>query len=61
VGTTLDRVLLACFRYDPMAQRYTPYAVAFVRIGAMLSAMALFGLLAVLWRKEWVMRRRRLA
>lgn len=61
VGTALDRVLLACFKYDPMAHRYTPYAVAFVRIGAMLSFIALFSLLAVLWRRELVMRRRRTA
>jgi protein SCO1 len=59
VGTTLDRVLLACFRYDPMAQRYTPFAVAFVRIGAFMSFLALATLLAVLWRRELVMRRRR--
>jgi hypothetical protein len=44
-----------------MAHRYTPYAVAFVRIGAMLSFIALFSLLAVLWRRELVMRRRRTA
>jgi protein SCO1 len=61
VGTSLDRVLLSCFRYDPMTQRYTPYAAAFVRIGAALSFFALAGLLAVLWRREIVMRRRRLA
>lgn len=61
VGTSLDRVLLSCFRYDPMNQRYTPYAFAFVRIGAGLSFMALLGLLTVLWRREFVMRRRRLA
>jgi protein SCO1/2 len=61
VGTALDRVLLSCFKYDPMAHRYTPYAVAFVRIGAMLSFIALFSLLAVLWRRELVMRRRRTA
>jgi protein SCO1/2 len=61
VGTSFDRVLLACFRYDPMAQRYTPYAVAFVRIGAGLCFMALATLLAVLWRRELLMRRRRLA
>jgi protein SCO1/2 len=61
VGTSLDKVLLACFRYDPMAQRYTPYAVAFVRIGAGLSFLALATLLAILWRREFVMRRRRLA
>lgn len=61
VGTTIDRVLLSCFRYDPMTQRYTPYAMAFVRIGAGLSFLALVGLLALLWRRELLMRRRRLA
>lgn len=61
VGTSLDRVLLTCFKYDPMAQRYTPYLFAFVRIGAFLCFAALATLLAVLWRKEFVMRRRRTA
>jgi protein SCO1/2 len=61
VGTSLDRVLQFCFKYDPMTQRYTPFAWAFVRIGAGLSCLALFGLLAVLWRRELLMRRRRLA
>lgn len=61
VGTSLDRVLQFCFKYDPMTQRYTPYAMAFVRIGAGLSCLALMGLLAVLWRRELVSRRRRLA
>jgi hypothetical protein len=61
VGTSLDRVLQFCFKYDPMTQRYTPFAMAFVRIGAGLSCLALMGLLAVLWRRELLMRRRRLA
>ncbi len=61
VGTTLDRVLLTCFKYDPMTQGYTPYAFGFVRIGALLSCAALFTLLAVLWHREWQNRRRRLA
>lgn len=61
VGTALDRVLLTCFKYDPMTQRYTPYAVGFVRIGAGLSAAALATLLIVLWRRELQMRRRRIA
>jgi protein SCO1/2 len=59
VGTSIDRVLLTCFKYDPLAQRYTPYVFGFVRIGAGLSGLALFVLLAVLWRKELVIRRRR--
>jgi protein SCO1/2 len=61
VGTSLDRVLQFCFKYDPMTQRYTPFAWAFVRIGAGLCFLALVGLLTVLWRRELVMRRRRLA
>jgi protein SCO1/2 len=61
VGTSLDRVLQFCFKYDPMTQRYTPYAMAFVKIGAGMSFLALLGLLTVLWRREFVMRRRRLA
>jgi protein SCO1/2 len=61
VGTSLDRVLLTCFKYDPMTQRYTPYVFGFVRIGALLSGGALATLLAVLWRREYRMRRAALA
>jgi protein SCO1/2 len=59
VGTTLDRVLLTCFKYDPMTQSYTPYAFGFVRIGALLSFAALVTLLGVLWHREWVLHKRR--
>lgn len=59
VGTTLDRVLLTCFKYDPMVQKYTPYVAGFIRLGAGLSGVALFVLLGMLWRKELQMRRQR--
>jgi protein SCO1 len=59
VGTTLDRVLMTCFKYDPMTQTYTPFVFGFVRIGALLSFAALAGLLAVLWRREWLMKKAR--
>ncbi|HEY0713235.1 MAG TPA: SCO family protein, partial [Polyangia bacterium] len=61
VGTTLDKILLTCFKYDSMTQSYTPFVFGFVRIGALLSFAALAVLLAVLWRREVVMKRRRLA
>ena len=52
VGTTLDRVLLKCFRYDPASRRYRVVAVNFVRAGAFCVFLALACGLAVLWRQE---------
>lgn len=61
VGTSFDRVLLSCFKYDPINRRYGPYVMGFMRIGAGMVFVALASLLTVLWRKELVMRRRRVA
>ncbi|HMK72858.1 MAG TPA: SCO family protein [Myxococcaceae bacterium] len=59
VGTTLDRVLLSCFKYDPASRRYEPYVLGFVRIGGSLTFLALATLLAVLWRQELKMKKQR--
>jgi protein SCO1/2 len=53
VGTSFDRVLLKCFRYDPGTGRYRMYAMNFVRGGAFAVFVVLAAGLAVLWRKEW--------
>jgi protein SCO1 len=52
VGTTLDRVLLKCFRYDPSSRRYRLVAVNFVRAGAFCVFLALATGLGILWRQE---------
>jgi protein SCO1/2 len=52
VGTALDRVLLTCYRYDPASRRYEPFVKGFIRVGGLAVAFGLFGLLAVLWRRE---------
>ena len=57
VGTSFDRVLLKCFRYDPASRRYRVYAMNFVRGGALASFLALAVGLTVLWRQEWKRRR----
>ena len=57
VGTSFDRVLLKCFRYDPGTGRYRVYATNFVRGGAALSGLALLVGLAFLWQKEWKRKR----
>ena len=52
VGTSFDKFLLTCYRYDPAARRYVPYALGFVKVGAVLVALLLGGALAVYWRRE---------
>ncbi|HVV51199.1 MAG TPA: SCO family protein [Polyangia bacterium] len=59
VGTSLDKVILSCYRYDPAKRRYAPFVLGFMRIGAGLVFFALAGLLTVLWRKELAMKRQR--
>jgi protein SCO1/2 len=59
VGTSFDKVLLSCYRYDPVNRKYAPYVFAFVRTGAALVFLALAGLLTILWRKELAMKRQR--
>jgi protein SCO1/2 len=61
VGTSLDKVILSCYRYDPITRRYGPFLFGFMRIGAGLTFFALAGLLTVLWRKELAMKKQRLA
>ncbi len=55
VGTSFDRLLLTCYRYDPASRKYTPYAFGFLRIGGLLT---LFGLAALIGRLVWRERRR---
>ncbi len=52
VGTSFDRFLLTCYRYDPVARRYVPYAMGMVRAGAILVLFGLAGALAFYWRRE---------
>ena len=61
VGTSFDKVLMSCYRYDPAKRRYAPFVMGFMRIGAGIVFLALVGLLTILWRKELVMKRQRQA
>jgi protein SCO1/2 len=61
VGTSFDKVLMSCYRYDPAKRRYAPFVMGFMRIGAGLVFLTLVGLLTILWRKELVMKRQRQA
>jgi protein SCO1/2 len=52
VGTTLDRVLLKCFKYDPVSRKYHFYVMGALRAGSGFFALALAALLGVLWWRE---------
>lgn len=52
VGTSFDRLLLTCYRYDPASRKYEPYAWGFVRAGAALVLAALTSLIVGLVVRE---------
>jgi protein SCO1/2 len=53
IGSPVDRVLLLyCFHYDPEQGRYGLVIMNLVRVGGVLTLVAIGGLLAVLWRQE---------
>ncbi|MBK7506586.1 MAG: SCO family protein [Bacteroidetes bacterium] len=53
VGTSFDKLVLTCYRYDPASRKYQPFALGFVRAGGVLAAVGLGGLIAgLLWRER---------
>jgi protein SCO1/2 len=52
VGTSFDRLVLTCYRYDPASRRYAPFAWGFVRLGGLAAMVAVFGLIAALVARE---------
>jgi protein SCO1/2 len=52
VGTTFDRLVLTCYRYDPASRKYEPYAWGIVRAGGLAVLLALGGLIAGLVHRE---------
>ena len=52
VGTTLDRAILRCFKYDPASRKYHFYVMGVLQYGAGFFGVALIALLGVLWWRE---------
>ena len=50
VGTVVDQALLFCFHYDPSVGKYGPAVMNFVRLGGVLTLLAIGGLVLVLRR-----------
>ncbi|HEY6003313.1 MAG TPA: SCO family protein [Anaeromyxobacter sp.] len=52
VGTSFDRLMLTCYRYDPASRKYEPYAFGFLRVGGVLVLAALTTLIVSLVLRE---------
>lgn len=52
IGTVVDRALLLCYHYDPTEGRYGVVVMNLVRLGGVLTVVALGGFLWVAWRRE---------
>lgn len=50
IGTTVDRLLLYCFHYDPGAGSYVFFATNVMKLGGLLTFAGLGGFLLHLWR-----------
>jgi protein SCO1/2 len=51
-GTFLDKVLMACYRWDPATRRYGVLVTGFLRVGAAVVLATLVALLVYLFRLE---------
>lgn len=58
VGSTVDKLLIYCFRYDPLAGKYVPVANRIMKVGALISLVIVVLISAVLWRGELFNKRR---
>jgi protein SCO1/2 len=52
IGSTVDRIILYCFQYDPDAGGYVVFAANVMKLGGLLTLALLGGLLLLLWRRE---------
>jgi protein SCO1/2 len=53
IGTSFDKLLLTCFRYDPASRKYQPFAFGLLRLGGLGAMVGLGGLIAgLVWRER---------
>lgn len=52
VGSTVDRVILSCYQYDPDSDSYVPVAWKVMRLGGFATVLILGIFLGLLWLKE---------
>jgi protein SCO1/2 len=54
VGTSFERVMLRCYKYDPKSKKYEMFVGRYFRAGGVILVLLVGGMLARLWRRELV-------
>jgi protein SCO1/2 len=52
IGSPVDQILLYCFHYDPAEGKYGAVIMNFVRLGGVLTVVAIGTFLCIMWRQE---------
>jgi protein SCO1/2 len=52
VGTSFERVLLRCYRYDPRSKSYELFITRYFRTGGSIMIVLVGGMLGFLWRRD---------
>ena len=58
IGTTIDRIILYCFHYDPDAKGYVVFAGNIMRLGGVITVVVLALFLGLFWSRERLRHRR---
>jgi protein SCO1/2 len=53
IGSLVDQVLLLCYHYDPATGRYSAMAMNVVRLGGVLTVLALGAFVGTMWRRDF--------
>jgi protein SCO1 len=52
IGTVVDRILLFCYRYDPLTRKYSVYLTKLMQIGCGATALVMGAYLFTFWRRQ---------
>jgi protein SCO1/2 len=52
IGTTIDRVILFCYHYNPDAKGYVLFATKLMKAGGVLTVIGIGFFLMILWRRD---------
>lgn len=52
IGSPVDQLMLFCFQYDPSTGRYSTMVMTAIRLGGILTLLALGGFIIRAWRQE---------